>query len=196
MLQQKGSPWGHPRDRVKQSPSARSERKLPVSMSRPSVAAFPNEDASDSDVSTYAPDPRSPHVDPRSTVASPVPIPPLAATPESRDAIEARLQELKRVEEANGFRYEILATKRQRKDDRTRNRRYHEDQQILSARARKDERVRARRAPEDEAFDRVEKAVHDEESVSVRIQNSTLKLISTLGAHLEAEKTQERSTTR
>lgn len=137
-----------------------------MSVSRPPIAAYPNEDFSDSDVSAYAPDPRSPHVDPRSMVASPVPVPTGAASPESRDAIEARLQDLKRIEEANGYRYEILVSKRQRKDDRTRNRRYQEDQQIYAARARKDERIRARRAPEDEAFDRVEKAIHDEESVS------------------------------
>ena len=153
---------------MKQSLDARAERKLPVSMSRPPVATYPNEDLSDSDVSAYAPDPRSPSIDPKSMVASPVPVPPLTASPESRDAIEARLADLKRVEETNAHRFEILTSKRQRKDDRTRNRRYQEDQQIYAGRARKDERIRARRAPEDEAFDRIDRAIHDEESVSLR----------------------------
>lgn len=137
-----------------------------MSLSRTPVAVNLSEDYSDSDVSAYAPDPRSPNIDPKSRVAMPVPLSPAADSLDNREAIEARLAGLKQIEEANAYRYDILIAKRQRKDDRTNHRRNLEDQQIGNARIRKNERVQARRAPEDAAFDQIDRAIHEEESVS------------------------------
>ena len=57
-------------------------------MSRPSIDPASFEDASDSDVSTYNPDPRNPGVDPKVYLTNPVQPPP--ANPETKEAIEAR----------------------------------------------------------------------------------------------------------
>jgi hypothetical protein len=120
-----------------------------------------SEDASDSDVSTYTPDPRYPGVDPGVYLTKPVEPPP--ANLETKEAIEARLTELASIEKENAYRYELLSSKRQRKDDKTRQRRAIEDHRIQTARANKDERVRFRRVPQDNAFAQVDRAIDAEE---------------------------------
>ena len=130
-------------------------------MSRPSIDPASLEDLSDSDVSTYNPDPRNPGVDPKVYLTNPVQPPP--ANPETKDAIEARIVELENIEKENAYRFDLLSSKRQRKDDKTRQRRAIEDHRIQNARANKDERVRARRAPQDNAFAQVDRAIDAEE---------------------------------
>jgi hypothetical protein len=130
-------------------------------MSRPSIDPASFEDASDSDVSTYNPDPRTPGVDPKVYLTNPVQPPP--ANPETKEAIEARIAELESIEKENSYRFDLLSSKRQRKDDKTRQRRAIEDHRIHTARTNKDERVRLKRAPQDNAFAQVDRAIDAEE---------------------------------
>jgi hypothetical protein len=160
-IQQKGTQWGPPNNHPKHSPAARIEKKPTLAMSRQSIDPASFEDASDSDVSTYNPDPRNPGVDPKVYLTNPVQPPP--ANPETKEAIEARITELENIEKENAYRYELLSSKRQRKDDKTRQRRAIEDHRLQTARANKDERVRFRRAPQDNAFAQVDRAIDAEE---------------------------------
>src|SRR5436305_10679961 len=132
-------------------------------MSGQSIDPANFEDASDSDVSTYNPDPRNPGVDSKVYLTNP--IQPQPANPETKEAIEARIAELENIEKENANRYNLLSSKWQRKDDKTRQRREIEDHRIRTARAKKDERVRQRRAPEDNAFSLVDRAIDAEEFV-------------------------------
>ena len=130
-------------------------------MSRPSIDPASFEDLSDSDVSTYNPDPRNPGVDPKVYLTNPVQPPP--ANPETKEAIEARIVELENIEKENAYRFDLLSSKRQRKDDKTRQRRANEDHRMQTARANKDERVRARRVPQNNAFAEVDRTIDLEE---------------------------------
>jgi hypothetical protein len=106
-------------------------------MSRQSIDPTSLEDTSDSGVSTYNPDPCNPDVEYLTNQVQPQP-----ANPETKKAIEARIAELENIEKENAYRYDLLSSKRQRKDDKTRQRREIEDHRIQTARANKDERVR------------------------------------------------------
>jgi hypothetical protein len=161
LVQQKGTQWGPANNHPKQSQAPRIEKKPTLAMSRPSIDPASFEDASDSDVSTYNPDPRNPGVDPKVYLTNPVQPPP--ANPETKEAIEARIAELENIEKENTYRYDLLCSKRQRKDDKIRQRRAMEDHRIQTARANKDERVRFRRAPQDNAFAQVDRAIDAEE---------------------------------
>lgn len=161
LIQQKGQQWGPANNHPKQTPTARIEKKPTLAMSRQAIDPASLEDASDSDVSTYNPDPRNPGVDPKVYLTNPVQPPP--ANPETKEAIEARIVELENIEKENAYRYELLSSKRQRKDDKTRQRRTVEDHHIQRARLNKDERVRLRRAPQDNAFLQVDRAIDAEE---------------------------------
>jgi hypothetical protein len=172
--------------------AARIEKKPTLAMSRPSIDPASFEDASDSDVSTYNPDPQNPGVDPKVYLTNPVQPPP--ANPETKEAIEARITELENIEKENAYRFELLLSKRQRKDDKTRQRRAIEDHtiqrrtiddhtiqrraiedyRIQRARASKDERVRFRRAPQDDAFAQTDRAI-DAENFTFRHKLKRLK---------------------
>ena len=139
----------------------RSEMKdqtLGRSEMKDSIISSLDEDASDSDVSAYAPT--------GPTGRLPTPELPSTANPESQAGIVARLDLLGKIEKTNARKFELVLSKRQRKDAKIRRRRELQDQRIAAARARKDERIRSKRAPQDEDFERADKAVHDEESVS------------------------------
>ena len=87
LIQQKGQQWGPANNHPKQTAAARIEKKPILAMSRQAIDPASLEDASDSDVSTYNPDPRNPGVDPKVYLTNPVQPPP--ANPETKEAIEA-----------------------------------------------------------------------------------------------------------
>lgn len=85
------------------------------------------------------------------------------------DDVQARLDELERIEDHNAQKLKRLDAKRKRKDERITRRRAMEDEKIrsvLDARSRKDERIRNRRQREDEAFKGADKQLGVEELVS------------------------------
>src|SRR5207248_1004046 len=81
---------------------------------------------------------------------------------------------LEKIEKENAYRFELLSSKRQRKDDKTRQRRAIEDHRIRAARDNKDERVRNRRALQNNAFAKVERAI-DAEEFALRYKLKRLK---------------------
>jgi hypothetical protein len=84
--------------------------------------------------------------------------------------VQARLDELERIEDHNAQKLKRLEVKRRRKDERIVRRRNMEDERIksvLDARVRKDERIRSRRQREDEAFRGADKHLGVEELVSL-----------------------------
>jgi len=87
------------------------------------------------------------------------------------DEVQARLDELERIEDHNAQKLKRLEAKRKRKDERIVRRRAMEDEKIrsvLDARARKDERIRSRRQREDDAFRGADRQLGVEELVSFR----------------------------
>ena len=100
---------------------------------------------------------------------------PPSAQPETQETMEIRLRELNRIRNTNTKRYKMLLAKWRRKEERIRLRREPEDSQIAAiqaqidaihaARARKDNRIRMRRVPQDEAFDILDRSIHQEYSV-------------------------------
>jgi hypothetical protein len=90
----------------------------------------------------------------------------------SLDEVQARLDELERIEDHNAQKLKRLEAKRKRKDERISRRRAMEDEKIksvLDARARKDERIRNRRLREDEVFRGADKQLGVEELVSLLV---------------------------
>ncbi|KIX05531.1 uncharacterized protein Z518_06403 [Rhinocladiella mackenziei CBS 650.93] len=89
------------------------------------------------------------------TAPIPLPPPPSKQALESSDALQARLDELQRVEEHNFKKYDLLKAKRARKDEKIRRKREIQDKKwaaIIDARQRRDARIEARRKREDAAF--------------------------------------------
>ncbi|OQU99796.1 hypothetical protein CLAIMM_05377 [Cladophialophora immunda] len=104
-----------------------------------------------------------------SPLTAPIPLPPPASKHalESPDAVQARLDELQRVEDHNVKKYEMLKSKRTRKDEKIRRRREIQDKKwalIMEARQRRDARIEARRKREDAAFAQFDHELEDEES--------------------------------
>ncbi|KIW62202.1 hypothetical protein, variant [Phialophora macrospora] len=104
-----------------------------------------------------------------SPLTAPIPLPPPASKHalESSDAVQARLDELQRVEDHNVKKYDLLKAKRTRKDEKIRRRREIQDQKwnaILEARQRRDARIEARRRREDAAFSQFDHELEEEES--------------------------------
>jgi hypothetical protein len=113
------------------------------------------------------------------TAPIPLPPPPSKHALESADAVQARLDELSRVETHNDKKYDLLKAKRQRKDEKIRRRREAQDKKwatILDARQRRDARIAARRKREDAAFTQFfEHDLDEEETVGLyAILNSML----------------------
>jgi len=110
------------------------------------------------------------------TAPVPLPPPPSKHALESSDAVQARLDELQRVEEHNIKKYDLLKAKRARKDDKIRRKREIQDKKwatITEARQRRDARIEARRKREDAAFSQFfDNELEDEESVCSSIQSS------------------------
>jgi hypothetical protein len=107
-----------------------------------------------------------------SPLTAPIPLPRPASKHalESSDAVQARLDELQRVDDHNVKKYNLLKAKRARKDDKIRRRREIQDKKwnaIQEARQRKDARIQARRRREDAAFTQFDHELEDEESVRV-----------------------------
>jgi hypothetical protein len=105
------------------------------------------------------------------TAPAPLPPPPSKHALEQSDAVQARLNELQRVEEHNIKKYDLLKAKRARKDEKIRQKRESQDRKwtaIMEARQRRDARIEARRKREDSAFARFfEQELDEEESVSL-----------------------------
>ncbi|KIW74435.1 hypothetical protein Z517_12375 [Fonsecaea pedrosoi CBS 271.37] len=102
-------------------------------------------------------------------LTAPIPLPPPASKHalESSDAVQARLDELQRVEDHNVKKYDLLRAKRARKDDKIRRRREFQDKKwalIMEARQRRDARIEARRRREDAAFVQFDHELEDEEN--------------------------------
>ncbi|OAP55517.1 hypothetical protein AYL99_10490 [Fonsecaea erecta] len=123
-------------------------------------------ESSDSDVSVSASEEYR-HTGP---LTAPIPLPPPASKHalESSDAVQARLDELQRVEDHNVKKYDLLRAKRARKDEKIRRRREYQDKKwslIMEARQRRDARIEARRRREDAAFAQFfDRDLEDEES--------------------------------
>lgn len=105
-----------------------------------------------------------------SPLTAPIPLPPPASKHalESSDAVQARLDELQRVEEHNIKKYELLKAKRSRKDEKILRRREIQDKKwaaIVEARQRRNDRIEARRKREDAAFSQFDHELEEEESV-------------------------------
>ncbi|ETI20129.1 hypothetical protein G647_08163 [Cladophialophora carrionii CBS 160.54] len=103
-----------------------------------------------------------------SPLTAPIPLPPPASKHalESPDAVQARLDELQRVEDHNVKKYDLLRAKRSRKDEKIRRRREFQDQKwaaIIEARRRRDARIEARRRREDAAFSQFDHELEEEE---------------------------------
>ncbi|EXJ54765.1 hypothetical protein A1O7_10106 [Cladophialophora yegresii CBS 114405] len=103
-----------------------------------------------------------------SPLTAPIPLPPPASKHalESPDAVQARLDELQRVEDHNVKKYDLLRAKRTRKDEKIRRRREVQDQKwaaIMDARRRRDARIEARRRREDAAFSQFDHELEEEE---------------------------------
>lgn len=112
-----------------------------------------------------------------SPLTAPIPMPPPASKHalESPDAVQARLNELQRVEDHNVKKNDLLKAKRNRKDEKIRGRREFQDKKwaaILEARQRRDARIDARRRREDAAFSQFDHELEEEENV--RIKNPLL----------------------
>jgi len=123
-------------------------------------------ESSDSDVSVVAGDDY--HYAHPLTAPAPLPAPPSKHALESSDAVQARLEELTRVEEYNLKKLELLKAKRKRKDDKMRRKREIQDlkiKAIYEARERRDARITARRQREDAAFLKFEQDLDEEETV-------------------------------
>ena len=135
-----------------------------------------NPESSDSDVSVGGGD----EYRFASPLTAPIPLPPPASKQslESLEAVQARLDELLRVEDHNVKKYDLLKAKRARKDDKIRRRREIQDRKwtaLLEARQRRDARIEARRRREDAAFSQFDHELEDEESV--RLCSLCLNLI-------------------
>ncbi|EXJ83104.1 hypothetical protein A1O1_06722 [Capronia coronata CBS 617.96] len=112
------------------------------------------------------------------TAPIPLPPPPSKHALESSDAVQGRLDELQRVEEHNIKKYELLKSKRARKDDKIRRKRELQDKKwaaILEARQRRDGRIEARRKREDAAFSQFFDQELEEEENSLRRRLKRLK---------------------
>ncbi|KAK5366383.1 hypothetical protein LTS13_008144 [Exophiala xenobiotica] len=112
------------------------------------------------------------------TAPIPLPPPPSKHALESADAVQARLDELSRVETHNDKKYDLLKAKRQRKDEKIRRRREAQDKKwatILDARQRRDARIAARRKREDAAFTQFFEHDLDEEETNLRRRLKRLK---------------------
>jgi hypothetical protein len=103
------------------------------------------------------------------TAPIPLPPPPSKHALESSDAVQARLNDLQRVEEHNIKKYDLLKAKRARKDEKIRRKRDIQDKKwaaIVEARQRRDARIGVRRKREDAAFAQFfEHDLDDEENV-------------------------------
>ncbi|EXJ77257.1 hypothetical protein A1O3_10415 [Capronia epimyces CBS 606.96] len=112
------------------------------------------------------------------TAPIPLPPPPSKHALESSDAVQARLDELQRVEEHNIKKYDLLKAKRARKDEKIRRKREIQDKKwsaILDARQRRDTRIQARRGREDAAFSQFFDQELEEEETSLRRRLKRLK---------------------
>ncbi|KIW13869.1 hypothetical protein PV08_06650 [Exophiala spinifera] len=112
------------------------------------------------------------------TAPIPLPAPPSKHALESADAVQARLDELSRVETNNEKKYSLLKAKRQRKDDKIRRKREAQDKKwlaITEARKRRDARIAARRKREDAAFTQFFEHDLDEEETNLRRRLKRLK---------------------
>ncbi|EXJ57818.1 uncharacterized protein A1O5_12376 [Cladophialophora psammophila CBS 110553] len=101
------------------------------------------------------------------TAPIPLPAPASKHALESSDAVQARLDELQRVEDHNVKKFDLLRAKRARKDDKIRRKRETQDRKwalIMEARQRRDARIEARRRREDMAFAQFDHDLEDEES--------------------------------
>ncbi|KAL2408295.1 hypothetical protein ABEF93_000929 [Exophiala dermatitidis] len=160
--------------------------------SRPSTTAGAMEpESSDSDVSVGGGD----EYRFASPLTAPIPLPPPPSRHalESSDAIQARLDELARVEEHNIKKYELLKAKRARKDDKIRRKREIQDQKwaaIVEARQRRDARIDARRTREDTAFSQFFDHELEEE------ENSLRRRLKRLKRGLPPEESPKRATTK
>ena len=103
------------------------------------------------------------------TAPAPLPPPPSKHALEQSDAVQARLDELQRVEEHNIKKYDLLKAKRTRKDEKIRRRREIQEKKwaaIMETRQRRDARIGARRKREDAAFAQFfDHELEEEESV-------------------------------
>ena len=117
----------------------------PPPPARPPLDLRPSEYDSDSDVLSYSPSAPQPrgrmpgYLDGNQLVLDT----PASAQPETQETMEIRLRELDRIRNTNTERYEALLAKRRHKDERT----------------------RLRREAEDEAFDTLDRSIHQEYSV-------------------------------
>ncbi|KAK6385844.1 hypothetical protein LTS17_001416 [Exophiala oligosperma] len=112
------------------------------------------------------------------TAPIPLPPPPSKHALESADAVQARLDELSRVETNNEKKYSLLKAKRQRKDEKIRRKREAQDKKwlaITEARKRRDARIAARRKREDAAFTQFFEHDLDDEETSLRRRLKRLK---------------------
>jgi hypothetical protein len=145
-------------------------------------------------------DPREPVNRIISPIAAPRQLPQISS-PRILTALEdvqARLDELERIEDHNAQKLKRLEAKRRRKDERIVRRRAMEDEKLRSihdARARKDERVRSRRQREDEAFRGADKQLGVEELVSLYFSTVTpnIRLICVSGLETAPQKSQART---
>lgn len=107
--------------------------------------------------------------------------------------VQARLDELERIEDHNAQKLKRLEAKRRRKDERIVRRRAMEDEKlrsIIDARTRKDGRIRSRRQREDETFRGADKQLGVEELASLYSStvNSNIRLIYVLGSETAPQK--------
>ncbi|KAI1613204.1 hypothetical protein EDD37DRAFT_607851 [Exophiala viscosa] len=133
-------------------------------------------ESSDSDVSAAGLDSSSF----ASPITTPIPLPPPPSKHalESPEAIEARLNELARVEAHNIKKYDLLKAKRVRKDEKIRRRREAQDKKwaaILQARERRDARIESRRRRENAVFSQFFDRDFDEEDDNLRRRLKRLK---------------------
>ncbi|KAJ9603059.1 hypothetical protein H2200_012354 [Cladophialophora chaetospira] len=104
-----------------------------------------------------------------SPLTAPIPLPPPASKHalESPDAVQARIEELQRVEDHNVKKYDLLRAKRTRKDEKIRRRREIQDRRwaaLVEARHRRDARIEARRKREDAAFSQFDHELEEQDS--------------------------------
>ena len=130
----------------------------------PTVRDTMDPESSDSDVSAAGLDSSSF----ASPITTPIPLspPPSKHALESPEAIEARLNELARVEAHNIKKYDLLKAKRVRKDEKIRRKREVQDKKwaaILQARERRDARIETRRRRENAVFSQFFDRDFDEE---------------------------------
>lgn len=128
-----------------------------------------NPESSDSDVSVGGGD----EYRFASPLTAPIPLPPPPSKHalESSDAVQARLDDLQRIEDHNVKKYDLLRAKRARKDEKIRRNREIQDQKwnlIVEARQRRDSRIAVRRRREDAAFVQFDHDLEEEESVRIK----------------------------